>query len=135
LPCPYYKQGLCTSPLVGEPRADVCQPGVCDGDSTRYSRCPYYVKTQDGLEVFTRERGEPFLREKPLPILHYIKKPVKSQCPFFKTIEREGYYLAYCEVLGRLLTRYEVDLCSSYSDTCPLRRMAVKSLGTQLGRK
>ncbi len=122
MPCPYYKQGLCTSPLLGEPRADLYQPGVCDGDKTKYMKCPYY--TEKGLESLQTFTDEDIVHKlKPDPILHYMKKRLESRCEHFKVYQMAGHYIAYCQLLNRLLTRFEAELCASYPERCPIRKL------------
>jgi len=120
--CPFYKQGLCTSPLLGEPRSDVYRPGVCDGDAAKYTRCPYYSTAgKEGLEYFSEKTST---SEKPVPLLHYLRKIPSSSCQFFNVKEYNRNYIASCGVLMRLLTRFEVELCEVHPETCPLRRYA-----------
>ncbi len=122
MPCPFFKQGMCTSPLLGEPRSDVCIPGVCDGDYSRYSRCKFY--TERALSLTESEEAR--VREKPLPSIHYLYKKPECRCPYFRVLRMSDYYLAECKVLDRLLTKYEVYTCIQHYNTCPLRKIAMK---------
>jgi hypothetical protein len=122
MPCPFFKNGLCTSPLLGEPRADVYRPGVCDGDKSMYSKCPYY--TEKGLETLQTFTMDDVVRKlKPDPLLHYMRKRPVSSCKYMKVYEISGHYVAYCQLLGRLLTRYEAELCVTMPEGCPIRKL------------
>jgi hypothetical protein len=62
------------------------------------------------------------------PIFAIYHKP-SSGCPFFTVKEKEGYYLAYCSVLERYLTRDQAIKCENYWKSCPYRR-----IGEQMGK-
>lgn len=125
MPCPYYRNGVCMSPLHLEPRPDLVREEVCEGPEEVYTRCRYFVKPGErGLEAFQPSAG---LEEKPYPLLHLLERKVESTCPEYTLRRYEGSYVAYCRVLDRLLTKYEVENCEKYPDTCPLRKYAVST--------
>lgn len=125
MPCPWYRGGLCTSPKLREPSAHVTSPERCLSD-TEYLSCEFYV---DPSEVKREPKGlERHLRPaiaqqlKPYPPIHVIPYRPRSGCPYMKVYEYSGGYLAYCNILGRLLTRSEVEVCEKHWRTCPLSR-------------
>ncbi|MEB3816421.1 MAG: hypothetical protein LRS46_00550 [Desulfurococcales archaeon] len=57
------------------------------------------------------------------PEIFLLGRKPSSQCEYFKVEKTsEGRYAAYCEVLGRYLTVYQVEKCEKYWRTCPYRR-------------
>ena len=126
MPCPWYRGGVCTSPLLESPSPDPVIPSICLSDDS-YVRCRYYVEPR-GREV----RGFSGRFGKPLLLIHSISRLPRSNCEFFIVEKHEsGAYLAACEVLRRYLTRYEVRLCEEYWRDCPYRRIGRRlSLGT-----
>jgi hypothetical protein len=67
-------------------------------------------------------------REPVYKVIFAIYHKPSSGCPFFEVKEKEGYYLAYCKVLERYLTRDQVIKCENYWKTCPYKR-----IGEQMG--
>lgn len=122
--CPFYKNGVCTSPLLGGmPSHEVVREDVCSGDATVYTQCKYFVRPEGkGLEAFQPSAE---FSERPYPLLHYLERRVESSCPEYKLMRHENVYVAYCRVLDRLLTKYEVENCEKHPETCPLRNYSV----------
>ena len=57
--------------------------------------------------------------------IHAIPRHINIACPFARIMETEDKIrVVYCEVLARLLTRYEAELCSQYWKECPYRETA-----------
>lgn len=120
MPCIWYKGGLCTSPALDKPTADVTLPSRCL--SQGYTTCRFFKDistsptTSDARS--SREYGRPIL------MIHGLNKPMKSDCKYFKLLNHEsGSYLAACEVLKRYLNMYEVSLCVDYWNDCPFRKL------------
>ncbi|PUA32224.1 MAG: hypothetical protein B7O98_06020 [Zestosphaera tikiterensis] len=118
MPCPWYREGLCTSPKLESPSSDPVLPHICLGAEEAYIKCRYYssgerIKPKPAVPMFG----------KPLTLLHAIKQKPSSDCEYF-VVEYVGeHYLAGCKVLRRYLTTYEVDLCSKYWRECPYRKI------------
>lgn len=120
MPCPWYRGGICTSPSLDTPSADVTLLSRCLS-SVEYATCKFY-KNADQLrvqyETASREYGKPIL------IIHALNKPVRSECRFYRLLGHEsGSHLAACDILKRYLNVYEVNLCASYWSECPFRRL------------
>lgn len=122
LVCPFYKKGLCTSPRLGEPRADVYRPGICDGDETAYSRCSLYASGTGSILEFSERPVQ--VSERLISSIHYLNRRPTSLCPYFKVVEYGGRYVAFCSVLARHLTGYELEPCERHAEQCPLRKYA-----------
>jgi len=122
MPCPWFKDGLCTSPLLEEPSKDPVIPSICSSIKEVYSKCRYYVEpaTKEPKE-FSGKYGRPVL------LIHSLTKPLRSNCEFF-IIEKyeENVYIAACRVLNRYLTRYEVDTCIKHWKECPYRKLGLR---------
>jgi len=130
LVCPWYKHGLCTSPKLPEPTEVVTSPTRCLGDESAYKSCSFYVEP-GSIEAGSKRREVRGIRGMPRPKvyapIHAIPKHLKIGCPFAKIVETEDKVRAvYCEVLGRLLTRYEAELCASHWRDCPYREIGAK---------
>ncbi len=120
MPCPYYQNGVCTSPKIPRPTSAVVNPSRCLSNS-EYKTCKYYVEQEEqkNLEYF----GDKIKKElKPYPPIHYLERPLKSDCPYYQLLSFGGYYIAKCEILGRLLTKHEVLICSKYWESCPISK-------------
>ncbi len=127
MPCPWYRDGYCHSPALGEPSSDPVINAVCLGSEAVYKKCPFYrerAEVKRGEEGVRRRSGK---YGRPLLLVHSLqKKRPKSGCEFFVVEEDEsGAYLAACDVLGRYLTRYEVPLCENHWRECPYRKIGV----------
>jgi len=59
------------------------------------------------------------------PVFAIYHRP-SSGCEFFEYEEAEGYYLAYCKVLQRYLTRDAALKCENYWKTCPFRKIGLQ---------
>jgi hypothetical protein len=60
------------------------------------------------------------------PSIFVLERKPSSDCEFFKVEKtQEGLYVAYCEVLGRYLTKFQVEKCERAWKTCPYRRFGV----------
>lgn len=120
MPCPYYQGGRCTSPKLPKPSATVVNPSRCLS-SEEYKTCQYYIsqEEQKSLEYF----GDQIKKElKPYPPIHYLERPIKSDCPYYKLLSYGGYYIAKCEILERLLTKNEALKCAKYWESCPIAK-------------
>jgi hypothetical protein len=92
---------------------------------SEYLSCEYYVEPsqrEQGLEKHLKPAIAQQL--KPYPPIHVVPYRPSSGCPLMKVYDYSGGYLAYCSVLGRLLTRSEVETCEKYWSSCPLRHYA-----------
>lgn len=119
MPCPWYREGVCTSPMLDSPSNEPVIPARCLGDENIYRTCRYYKEPGDTIKPY-----RPGFFGKPLLLIHSISRVPRSECDFFVVEKHEsGCYLAACKVLGRYLTRYEVALCESHWDSCPYRRV------------
>ncbi len=137
MPCPWYKNGMCTSPKLLTPSSSVVSTERCLGGPEQYKTCNFYVEPESGQGVEQRTRSDvPSITEfsgvkssldkklKPYPPIHLLDQRPLAQCPYMKVYEYGGGYLAYCAVLERLLTRSEVELCEQHWRSCPFRRIA-----------
>lgn len=124
MPCPWYKNGLCTSPILERPSSDITLPSRCAGGPETYVSCRFYKDIEESKvenRHVIRDYGKPIL------IIHGLSKSMKSDCPFFKLLAHEsGAYLAVCEVLKRFLNVYEVSICANYWNDCPLKRLGMR---------
>ena len=121
MPCPWYKDGVCTSPALESPSPDPVIPAICLGDEEVYGKCRYFRKV-------SKQAAPTYKASKPLLLIHSLSKEPRSGCEFF-TVERHesGSFLSVCRVLGRYLTRYEVKLCERYWRDCPFRKLGVRA--------
>ncbi|MGC9114700.1 MAG: hypothetical protein ACP5HH_01655 [Fervidicoccaceae archaeon] len=117
MPCPFYRGGRCVSPILGSlSTEDLYERGKCDGDG--YKSCKYY------REAISISGDGILLDKKPDPLLNVLEKPPKEVCPLMRVAKAERGYVAYCSVLDRFLTRYEVSLCEQGYHRCPLKKIA-----------
>ena len=124
MPCPWFKDGFCTSPALERPSTDPVIPQKCLGDETVYRACKYYREPTS----ISLKAAQPYISKfgKPLLLIHSLSKKPSSGCKFFIVEKHEsGAYLAACDVLGRYLTRYEVPLCERHWENCPYRRVGL----------
>ncbi len=126
MPCPYYKNKMCTSPMLPEPTDAIVVPSRCLSED-KYRTCKFYVeeKGKEGKQstLITSTIDDEKLKElRPYPPIHYLDMPIRSGCSFYKLMSYGGYFIAYCEVLGRILTRHEAKLCGSYWSSCPIAK-------------
>ncbi len=122
MPCPWLKNGMCTSPKLSEPTSSVVDPQRCYYE---YTQCRFYVSEEEnveGLEKFMKTKEEK--KYKPYRLIHALITRPKSQCPYFKTFKGgDGHWYAVCTVLDRLLTTSEVKLCETAWKTCSFRKI------------
>ncbi len=127
MPCPWYRGGVCTSPKLRRPSSSVVSPSRCLGSEAEYRSCQFYVEPrQKQQRGGLLEAAKPAIAQqlKPYLPIHLLSAKPRSGCPHLKVYSYSGGYLAYCEVLGRLLTRSEAANCEKYWQTCPLKRAA-----------
>ncbi|MET1101715.1 MAG: hypothetical protein ABWW69_04475 [Pyrodictiaceae archaeon] len=122
MPCPWYKNGMCTSPKLPRPSSLVVSKDRCLESESEYKSCRFYVEparnsSQGGLE--THVKPSIVQQLKPYLPIHLIEDDIQSGCPFLKKIEYMGGFLAKCTVLDRLLTKSEARLCAKYWRDCP----------------
>ncbi len=133
MPCPWYRNGLCTSPKLKRPTAAVTSPDRCLGSEAEYKSCQFYVDPETADKPSSRSGGlveslKPALEKqlKPYKPIHLLTRRPKSNCPFFKVYEYAGGYLAFCKVLNRLLTKSEAAKCEKYWQTCPFYKIGLQ---------
>lgn len=135
LPCPWYKSGMCTSPRLREPSTLVVNPERCLGKHEDYRSCRYFVdvekqeEKEKSLTRFTQPTPAIAQQLKPYPPIHLLHTKPSSTCPYFKVYEYAGNYLAYCNVLERLLTRSEVKNCEKLWKNCPFYKLGRSCTG------
>ncbi len=138
MPCPWYKNGMCTSPKLVKPTTSVVNLERCMGGPESYKTCQFYVEPGGGEEsgrsdtpsITSFSRTGLDKKLKPYPPIHLLERRPESSCQFFKVYEYGGGYLAYCAILERLLTRSEVEACEKHWRSCPVRR-----IGVMVGRR
>lgn len=134
---------MCTSPRLRRPSSSVTSPSRCLGSEAEYKSCRFYVEPRgsEGGRVAhsgAGGRGALFEAAKPAIVqqlrpynpIHLVPSRPSSKCPYIKVYSYSGGFLVYCRVLGRLLTRSEVELCNRYWETCPFYRQARQRPGT-----
>lgn len=116
MPCPFFKNGRCRSPVLGSMSTEeLYERGKCDGEG--YKSCKYY---KEGMSA---SGDAAFLDKRPDPLLNLLEKAPKESCPFIKIYRAERGYAAYCSTLDRFLTRYEVPLCEQAYERCPFKKI------------
>ena len=141
MPCPWYRGGVCTSPKLRRPSSSVTSPSRCLGGEAEYKSCRFYVEPRGGSEsgrggsggkgaLFESAKPAIVQQLRPYNPIHLVSSRPTSRCPYIKVYSYSGGFLVYCRVLGRLLTRSEVDLCNQYWETCPFYRQARQRPGT-----
>ncbi len=123
MPCPWYREGLCTSPKLENPSSDPVMPHRCLGAEEVYSKCRYYSTEEKVKLKPVTPTSAISIFGKPLALLHAIRQKPSSECEYFEVKDTGEHYLAGCKVLRRYLTIYEVDLCNKYWRECPYRRI------------
>ncbi|WP_054836231.1 hypothetical protein [Metallosphaera hakonensis] len=117
--CPYYKSGFCTSPMLDTPTDSVTSPGRC---FKSYKGCRYYQDTgeeeKQGLEIY-----QPSVEQevKFYPRVNVMENPVDSSCEHYKPMRTQRGYVAYCDILSRILTVSGAQMCSKHWQKCPIR--------------
>ena len=119
--CPWYQYGVCTSPKLPEPSEAVVSATRCLSDN-EYKSCAYYVEPS----AQSSQSQQKSLRKDRLKIyipIHALPPGTTVACPEAIVIKHDtGVTIAYCKILDRPLTRFEVDLCNKYWRDCPYRR-------------
>jgi len=124
MPCPWYINGLCTSPKLGEPTDSVTDVRRCASES-EYAKCAYYVDPRN-----QQRRAE---KLRPYAPIHAIPQGLSIGCPYSEILTLEsGLRVAYCKILGRLLTRTEAQTCAMYWNGCPYKEHYEKISGVSL---
>ena len=131
MPCPWYRNGVCTSPKLRRPSSSVTSPSRCLGSEAEYKSCRFYVEPKQKSEGGSGRGGlleaaKPAIVQqlRPYNPIHLLASKPTSKCPYIKVYSYSGGYLAQCLVLRRLLTKSEVELCNKYWETCPFYRQA-----------
>ena len=128
MPCPWYRNGMCTSPKLRQPSRSVVSPQRCMGGEAEYRSCKLYVdppqERKQGRGLLEQAKPALIQQLRPYTPIHLLSRRPASRCPFMKVYSYSGGYLAQCTVLGRLLTRSEVEACEKYWQTCPFYRAA-----------
>ncbi|MFN3267731.1 MAG: hypothetical protein ACK416_00560 [Zestosphaera sp.] len=118
--CPWYKEGMCTSPRLDQPSSDPVSL-ACTGGAEQYRGCRYFVEKK---EVFQPVSAAATVRfGKALLMIHALNEKPESGCEFFESEDHGGYFLAGCRVLRRYLTKFEVMDCEKHWINCPYRRV------------
>lgn len=119
MPCPWYREGMCNSPILESPSNEPVIPLKCLGDESAYKSCRYYREEESTVRSY-----RPGFFGKPLLLIHSINNIPKSGCEFIIVEKHEsGCYLVACKVISRYLTRYEVGLCETHWQDCPYRKI------------
>jgi len=130
MPCPWYRNGLCTSPRLRRPTASVTNPSRCLGGESEYKSCRLYTEPANASSSASKSIASPrpalIEQLKPYNLIHLVERKPQAGCPYMKIHNYSGGYLAECLVLGRLLTRSEVKLCEQGWSSCPFYRYAVQ---------
>ncbi|ABP95868.1 MULTISPECIES: hypothetical protein [Metallosphaera] len=115
--CPYYKSGFCTSPMLDTPSDSVTSPNRC---FKSYRGCRYYQDTgeeKQGLELYQGVDQE----VKFYPKVNVMETPLDSQCEHYRPVRTQRGYVAYCNMLARVLTVSNASMCNKHWQTCPIR--------------
>jgi len=140
MPCPYYRGGACHSPKLDHPSDSVVAAPRCGGPPEIYMGCSLFVEgglgrdknptvgntSKGGVRVITKNSTA----SKIYSPIHMLKDPVPSDCPFYRVESIGSGYIASCQALKRLLTKYEAKLCSLYWRDCPYLSMARVSIAS-----
>ena len=118
MPCPWYQNGYCTSPVLGVPTDVVVSPDRCLSDSA-YRSCRFYVDPHRERMV----RSVRLVKREPyLPISALPQEP-KIGCEFAIVEKKGDFYVVYCIARQTYLTRWDVELCEKFWQQCPIRAM------------
>lgn len=119
MPCPWYQQGMCTSSKLAEPTDAIVSVERCSSENL-YRNCSYYVEQStfnQRRQYVRRERAV-----KVYPPIHALPQNEKIECIDAELINLEnGVKIAYCRILDRPLTRYEVPICNRSWQQCAYR--------------
>jgi len=124
LPCPWYRDGMCTSPALETATDLVVSPQRCLSDD-QYRSCAYYV---DPAKLQEQRKKKPeYVRTKPCIVISGMTKEPKIGCEYAAVEKTEdGFFVVYCMVRGTYLTRWDVELCEKYWKECPFRHLEKK---------
>lgn len=120
MPCPWYQYGMCTSPRLSEPTDTVVTVDRCNSDFV-YVNCAYYVGELQ--KATTRRVSTKKDKTKIYTPIHALPPHLECQCPECVVTDDNGIKVAYCRILDRYLTRYEVYICSRHWKECPYRHL------------
>ncbi|MET1128977.1 MAG: hypothetical protein ABWW70_06635 [Thermoproteota archaeon] len=105
-------------------------PSRCLADEATYRVCTYYQDPQERRErkSIIDITSKPSLVQslRPYAPIHLLSEKPPSKCTHMEIYSYSGGYLAFCKVLGRLLTRSEAKLCAPFYQTCPLYRFQAR---------
>lgn len=118
--CPWYRDGLCTSPKLEQPSSDPVTM-MCVGGPKQYRECRYFMERAESPHAASVAATAKF--GKALLMIHALNDRPKSECVFFEPEDHEGYFLAGCAVLRRYLTKFEVPECEKHWVGCPYRKI------------
>ena len=76
MPCPWLRNGMCTSPKLSEPTSSVVDQQRCYHE---YTQCKFYVSNEEeeGLEKFMKTKEEK--KYKPYKLIHALITKPKSK--------------------------------------------------------
>ncbi len=118
MPCPWYLHGVCTSPKLPDPTDDVVAVERCTSD-TAYRGCSLFVESSNPTIKKSSHKKE---RIKIYAPIHAVPSNMKIECPYGEIMNIEnGYSIAFCKILERPLTKYELPLCNNRWRECPYR--------------
>lgn len=119
--CPWYKDGMCTSPKLEHPSSDPVSLVLCLGGHNEYAGCRYFSEKRIPRAGPTMSSVAKF--GKSLFMIHALSEIPESNCEFFEVENHESHYLAGCVILGRYLTKFEVMECEKGWSACPYRKI------------
>ncbi|AWR99975.1 hypothetical protein [Metallosphaera hakonensis] len=105
--------------MLDTPTDSVTSPGRC---FKSYKGCRYYQDTgeeeKQGLEIY-----QPSVEQevKFYPRVNVMENPVDSSCEHYKPMRTQRGYVAYCDILSRILTVSGAQMCSKHWQKCPIR--------------
>jgi len=122
--CPYFKNGVCVSPILGKPTDYVTNKARCLGN---YTTCNYYPMNNNtssdnkGLMKFVEKEIEKEVNY--YPAVNLLDSPIESGCEFFYLVRTSKGLVARCVIQNRIITKSQALLCSKYHNTCPFYLM------------
>ncbi|MGC9209741.1 MAG: hypothetical protein ACP5FT_00490 [Acidilobus sp.] len=63
------------------------------------------------------------------PDIYQLAYRPSSKCEFFEVYDLGGTYVAYCKVLESYIVKSKVSRCEKLYETCPFRRVGLKTIG------
>lgn len=106
------------SPMLENPTDTIVSPSRC---FKTFRGCRYFIdknEEKEGLEVFNEKIDQEI---KFYPEVNILNEKIDSNCEYFQLIKIESGFIAYCKILGRIITSANADLCSKYWQKCPIR--------------